>query len=77
MEPDHVAQEVDETQGGQASTLAGGPRDGWGGLNVLCVHQVATGAFALGRVLLTMTPGAGMIGLMGFSYLKARTVGDE
>jgi len=46
------------------------------GLMATAAYQVATGAFTVGRVLPTMVLGAGLIGLMGFSYFKARAVSD-
>jgi hypothetical protein len=42
------------------------------GLMASAVYQVAIGAFTLGRVLPTVAVGIVLIGLLGFSYFKAR-----
>ena len=44
------------------------------GLMASAVYQVAIGAFTLGRVLPTVALGIGLIGLLGFSYFKARAL---
>ena len=47
------------------------------GLMASGAYQVASGAFDLTRVLPTMVLGAGLIGLMGFSYFNARAHSRE
>jgi len=47
------------------------------GLMASAAYQLVSGAFTVGRVLPTLVLGAGLIGLLGFSYFKARTVTRE
>jgi len=47
------------------------------GLMASAAHQFATGAFTVGRVLPTLMVGVALIGLLGFSYFRARRLTRE